>query len=327
MKLFDRIYELHKLLCSARRPVPLARIMDELECSRATAKRIIHDLRLYLEAPIIYDRAGGGYCYAASEEGRFELPGLWFSAAELHALLAAEQILENLEPGLLAREIAPLTKRLRQLLERHPGGLPGLSGRVRFHPVGRRIPKPHVFRHVAEALAQRRRLHFLYDGRARGERTERTVSPQRLVYYRDNWYLDGWCHLRRALRTFALERMAQARTESAPAKDVSEDRLNRYFDSAYGIFAGAPQHRAVLLFSPQRARWVAEEQWHPDQEGTLLPDGRYELCVPYSDTRELAMDIMKYGPDVEVVAPKALRSMVAERLKAAAALYQQGLTD
>jgi predicted DNA-binding transcriptional regulator YafY len=78
----------------------------------------------------------------------------------------------------------------------------------------------------------------------------------------------------------------------------------------------------VLRFEPRRARWVAKERWHRDQEGRFLGDGSYELRVPYSNTLELTMDILKYGPDVEVLAPDALRRAVAQRLEAALARYR-----
>jgi len=52
-----------------------------------------------------------------------------------------------------------------------------------------------------------------------------------------------------------------------------------------------------------RARWVADEQWHPRQTGRFLEGGRYELQVPYSDPCERVMDILKFGAEVEVVAP------------------------
>ena len=54
---------------------------------------------------------------------------------------------------------------------------------------------------------------------------------------------------------------------------------------------------------------------------TPIPDGHYELRVPYHDPRELIMDLLKYGPEVEVLAPEALRQAVAGQLRAAVALY------
>ncbi len=320
MDKFERIFALHKLLRSARRPVPLERIMEHLECSQATAYRIMREARDYLGAPIV--REGAGFLYRCREgEGPWELPGLWFSASELEALLAAERVLSEVEPGLLRRDIAPLLARVRQLLARAGGG-GGLTGRVRYAPMGRRPPDPDLFRRVADALARRRRLAVRYHGRARDAETERALSPQRLVYYRDNWYLDAWCHLRRALRTFSLERLREARVLERPAREVAEEVLDRYFARSYGIFAGAPRRRARLRFSAERARWVAEERWHPEQRGRFLPDGRYELEIPYGDPRELVMDVLRHGPDVEVLGPPALRRLVAERLQAAAALYQ-----
>ena len=101
----------------------------------------------------------------------------------------------------------------------------------------------------------------------------------------------------------------------ARADDIPDADLDRHFATAYGIFAGQPTATAVLRFTPERARWVADETWHPEQQTRWLPDGRFELRVPYSDPRELVMDILKYGPDVEVVAPEALRTAVQRRAR------------
>jgi predicted DNA-binding transcriptional regulator YafY len=79
---------------------------------------------------------------------------------------------------------------------------------------------------------------------------------------------------------------------------------------------------ATLRFTPDRARWVASERWHPKQEGRLLKDGSYELKVPYADDRELIMDIMKYGGDCTVISPQALVKRVAAELERARSQYR-----
>ncbi len=106
-----------------------------------------------------------------------------------------------------------------------------------------------------------------------------------------------------------------------PAVQVADHDLESHFTSSYGIFAGAPTGTAVLRFDPRRARWVAKERWHAAQEGGYLTDGSYELRVPYSNPLELIMDVLKYGPDVEVMAPAELRLAVAQRLRAAVERY------
>jgi predicted DNA-binding transcriptional regulator YafY len=97
--------------------------------------------------------------------------------------------------------------------------------------------------------------------------------------------------------------------------------LDEHYSTAYGIFGGKADKVAVLRFTPERARWVADEQWHPQQEGTWLPDGSYELRIPYREARELVLDVMRQGADVEVVSPYSLRQQVGEELGRAVARY------
>ncbi len=321
MDRFDRIFELNRILQGARYPVSRQRLEQELECSRATVKRIIEDMRLYLNAPIVYDRGLQGYRYDPAEGAMYELPGLWFNASELHALLAVQQLLAGVQPGLLDPHLKPLQKRIGELLELQRPGSDGLADRVRILQMGSRQGGAH-FLTVAGALAQRQRLRIGYFNRGSDSHTERDVSPQRLVYYRDNWYLDAWCHWRDGLRTFALDAIESALPLDRPSAQVSEADLDHHFSSSYGIFAGIADQVAVLRFSPERARWVAKERWHRDQEGRFLPDGRYELRIPFSNQLELVMDVLKYGPDVEAVEPPGLRAEIARRLGDALALYR-----
>jgi predicted DNA-binding transcriptional regulator YafY len=108
------------------------------------------------------------------------------------------------------------------------------------------------------------------------------------------------------------------------AKTVAESTLNRELGSCNGIFSGSPKATAVLVFTAQRARWVAEETWHPRQQTRWLDDGRYELRIPYSDDRELLMDVLKYGVDVEVMEPDDLRKAVENQLETAADKFRPG---
>lgn len=325
MDLFDRIYRLHAVLVNARQPVSHARLERELECKRATVTRIIRDMRLYLRAPIKYDRARNGYVLVHGEDGPWELPGLWFNASELHALLTVHELLRSMQPGLLEEELAPLRKRIEQILKsRRAGGGADVARRVRVLPMAARSSEPAQFRCMAQATLARRRLHIVYHGRARDTVTEREISPQRLVHYRDNWYCDAWDHGKRALRTFAVDRVRTARALEQAAKELPDTRLDAHLASAYGIFSGRARRKAVLRFTAERARWVADEVWHPKQESRHLPDGSYQLSVPYADERELTLDVLKYGPDVRVVSPASLRRAVQTRLRAALEQYAQG---
>jgi predicted DNA-binding transcriptional regulator YafY len=322
MDRLERFYRIQSMLKN-RRYVRTQEFMDELEVSRATFKRDLDYLRDRLHAPIVYDRDHEAYRFddAVADRELWQLPGLWFSAAELEALLTMDRLLADLEPGVLSELLGPVRRRLRELLESGEHSAADVARRIRILPMGARTVEPAHFRSLSTALLSRRRLRIRHHRRKEGATLEREVSPQRLVHYRDNWYLDAWCHKRQALRSFAVDAIEDAVALDKPAKEIGEDTLDRHFASGYGIFAGGETQDAVLLFSPERARWVSRETWHPRQDGKLQLDGSYLLRFPYSREPELVMDVLKYGAGVEVLAPASLREAVARELRSAAAVY------
>ncbi len=307
MHQYERVLKLHGIFKSHRRPVEVQRLRDELGCSRATLYRDIAFLRDALGAPLDSDPEGRGYAYAEEEGVRFELPGLWLTSEELSALMALEALIARSDPGVLADALAPFRTRVEKILNAQAGTTKQPLERIRVVPWGSRKLNQQVFRAVAGAVLARRQLKFRYRARTTGADSVRHVSPQRLTHYRDNWYLDAWDHGREALRSFAVDRIGDVEQLDKPAADRDEKELNGTLASSYGIFAGAPKAWATIRFSARAARWVADEHWHSLQEGHWLDDGRYELKVPYSQSRELVMDVLRYGPDAEVVAPQSLR--------------------
>jgi predicted DNA-binding transcriptional regulator YafY len=319
---FDRIYHLHHLLKSRRLPVSLGIISKELECSERTSRRIIASIKDYLGAPIEYLREQNGYRYARDEKSLYELPGLWFSPDELYALMVSYKLLTDLQPGLLGTQISPIKNRIEQMLAKQQVSDANLGEKIRIFQIASRPTNLKHFRDISTALMKGKRLRVLYHGRSRDTTTQRTVSPQRLIYYRSNWYLDAWCHLRNELRSFSLDRLHPVETNKEDTKKISADALDAHFQPTYGIFTGTAKHIAILKFNLNAAKWVADEKWHPEQKGRTLKDGSYELAIPYSDDRELIMDIMKYGSDVKVIEPDALKNKVLQKYQRAIKQYQ-----
>ena len=323
MDKFDRIFQLHSILANRRTPIDVDSLMARLECSRATLYRIVQSMKDSLNAPIEFDSDRGGFIYkrAAGEES-YELPGLWFSPAELQSLAVMQRIVRDLGGGLLAEQMSAITKHLNQLVKHRRLNLGEAAARIRFPGVASRIAG-EAFQIAASATLQRRKLWFEYHSRGSNRQSERTVSPQRLTHYREVWYLDAWDEESNELRTFSLDRLRRAKVLEDTALDLPDADLDNHYASAYGIFGGKADKVAVLRFSAERARWVADEKWHPEQQGKNLPDGRYELRIPYRDARELVMDIMRHGAHVEVIEPAALREEVRQQLETAARQYSK----
>lgn len=325
MDRFDRIFKLHGLFANRRTPISMKELKQELQCSRATVARALEEMEDYLGAPVEYDKKRNGYFYnRTGGEHPYELPGLWFSADELHGLLICQHLLTRIGPGIFQDQIRHLQGRIENLLALHPEAAKPKLANVKFLTIGgRRLNDSRHFLNAATALFGGKRLRIDYRARSSNEHTRRDISPQNILCYRDNWYLDAWCHLREELRVFAVDKIASAEVLAKDAITLPESQLHAYFASSYGIFPGAAQHTAVLVFSAQRARWIADEHWHSEQQTKWLEDGRFELRIPFNDHRELLMDILKYGADVEVMAPDFLVAAVVEQVRKMREMYQK----
>ena len=320
MDRLERFYRIDQLL-KERKAVSFSAMCSSLGISRATLKRDLEYMRERFNAPIEYDREANGYRFGAPRTGpRYELPGLWFSAGEAYALLSMHTLLAELEPGLLEPHVGPLQARLRAIL----GGEPAwqdIENRLRVFQPEKRSSKEKFFGQIAKAVLTRSRLWIRHYNRKDDRETEREVSPQRLVHYKDNWYLDAYCHLREDLRSFAVDAIRAAELREARAKEIPAKELDEHLGAGYGIFAGRKVQWATLRFTPEAARWVSAQSWHPKQRARFEKDGSYVLELPYAEDRELLMEIMKHGPDVEVLAPESLRSRAAQSLAQAADRY------
>ena len=319
----ERLHRI-KYMIQARKCVPIQEFLDELEISKATFKRDLEYLRDRMNASIVFDRAEGGYRFDKPNAGeKIELPGLWFSEKEATALVLMQHLLDNLDQGgLISSHIDPLVEIIDGILGQSEVSAKELRKRIKVFGMSARKNSLENFEEVGNALLKRQRLQIEYYSKGANETTNREVSPQRLIFYRDNWYLDAYCHMRKGLRSFAIDGIHSADLLNKKAEETSEKDLHENFAESYGIFSGKATQRAKLRFSPERARWVAGETWHGQQISSFDKDGFYLLEFDYNQDPELVMEILKHGAEVEILAPASLRKRVKDELKKSLLNYQ-----
>ncbi len=318
----ERLHRI-KYMIQARKCVPIQAFLDELEISKATFKRDLEYLRDRMNASIVFDRAEGGYRFDKPNAGeKIELPGLWFSEKEATALVLMQHLLDNLDQGgLISSHIDPLVEIIDGILGQSEVSAKELRKRIKVFGMSARKNSLENFEEVGNALLKRQRLQLEYYSKGKDETTSREVSPQRLIFYRDNWYLDGYCHLRKGLRSFALDGVKNAELLNKKSEEISEKELQQNFAESYGIFSGKATQRAKLRFTPERARWVSGETWHGQQLSSYDKDGYYILEFDYNQDPELVMEILKHGSGVEVISPSALRKRVKDELSKSLSNY------
>jgi len=302
--MLERIFWFYGLLRENAYPTA-AHYEERFEVSHSTFKRDLAFLRDRLGAPIDYDRRRGGYFLSDTS---FELPSFWFNPHQLLLMLGiCRQMSRAFAP--LPGEIQAFCKRVEALLSMHFG--PRVLQAVSFENVEWAACDNRLLETVVDAVLKKRCLRIVYYTGYSGETAERRIEPYRLHNYRGTWHLVAFCHYRGEPRIFMLSRIREvqvlAETYGGHRFDVAQ-----FLDTAFGIYRGGTIQKAVLRFSPAVARIIRDQIWHQDQEMHEEEDGSLTLSVPIADLTEIRRHVLKYGAEVEVLAPEELRRQVRE---------------
>ncbi|MDG5816473.1 WYL domain-containing protein [Chitinispirillales bacterium ANBcel5] len=311
MAKWHKVVELHRLLSQSRSYLSKRELADTLNTSSATVDRLIRELRYEFGAPLKFEKRYNGYRYDISDDETFELPGLWFTTDELKALLCLEALVGTLQEGFLSETFCAFRARIARLLSSRDIDLADWKGRFKIVPIANRPTNPSLFTALTEAVLHRKKIDIRYLKLQGAIPEDRLVSPQAIIRYKDNWYVDAWCHKKEGLREFALNRILSVMPTEEPCKEICTDEMKAFYGNSYGIFTGPAQHVAEIRFSGIAAREVSQQLWHPKQEGFWEGDDEtFTLKVPYGHSRELLMDALKWGADAEVLRPVELRDEI-----------------
>ncbi|WP_319558220.1 WYL domain-containing transcriptional regulator [Thiomicrorhabdus sp.] len=314
----ERKRQLQLFLKGAQRPVALSLLAERLDCSPRTVRRYVEELSLQRQAPwFVYQN---WVHLDRPRQQQLELDGFWLSSQELESLFALNAALEQLSRGVLVQQLQPIKERILNILG-EPQVSETLVNRIKILEIAQRQVDDQVFNKVVQALSEFKRLKVDYWKRKEDCHTQRIVSPLQLVRYKDNWYLDAYCHLKNDFRSFSIDAIQSCELLAQPVSQHNQDELKRHYESSYGIFSGVAEQVAELRFSSYMRRWMENSNWHPQQIVEILEDESLLIKVPYRHDIELIQDILKFGDDVEVIAPPELRQKVIEKLQAALTQY------
>ena len=312
MNHFDQIYQIYTLVKYSKNPVSKQKIVETLEVSQKTVTNRIAEMRDRYQAPLDYIRQGNGYVFS---DRKYELHGVWFSQNELYALLMIEQQMELLEPGLISNQLKTAKQKITQLIQNNTQQTENPSQRLRLLSIHNKQIQTELFNHVAKATLKRKQLKITYQAHTNQAISQRIISPQRMVYYKNNWYVDAWCHNKQDTRTFAIDAIQKTKQLEKTAKEIPPDDILKTTASTYGIFSGTATQTAIIIFTAPNAHWVSKENWHSQQQGQWLDDSHYQLTIPYQKDQELIMDILKHGEHAQVKSPTALKNKMKQKIE------------
>ncbi|HEX2955538.1 MAG TPA: WYL domain-containing protein [Chitinispirillaceae bacterium] len=229
---------------------------------------------------------------------------------ELMALFAIKHILSAMTSDLLRDLFDPLQKRFTSMLDTLVKDPDSWESRIRILDIHFRSIEKGTFTMLTMAIARKRVITFEYTDSS-GSTSSRIVSPQQLARYKDNWYLDAWCHSAAKPRIFSLDMIKDIHYKNSTFHSIDTDTLRDTYATSYGIFSGKPTATAVINFTGKAARYVKREQWHPQQQFTDIDSSTVQLRIPFNNPTELICMILYWGSEAEVIGPQSLRDEIA----------------
>jgi predicted DNA-binding transcriptional regulator YafY len=289
------------------------KLSEELGDGRRTIGRDIEFMKDQLRAPIKFDFVRNGFVYT---DPTYHLPCFQMSEGELLALYLVERMMEPLRGTPFEADLRRAILKLKELL---PDGVSirvdEIADLLSVLPASQPLYNPECFRALTSAVVCRRRVEMVYWTASRNETKRRDFDPYNLALIEDGWYAVGYCHSRRDILMFAVQRIRSMRTTTETFDRPADFRLDEYLARSFRAFRGDEDHTVVLRFSPDLARRIGERHWHPSQSEETERDGSLVLRFQVSDLREVKRWVMGWGADCRVVEPKELRESILDEAK------------
>jgi predicted DNA-binding transcriptional regulator YafY len=307
---------LYQHLIEHRSAQSSAQICAHLGISPASFKRALNTLREHMGVTV-YAPMHGGYRIDARDKKLININNHWLAPEDITLLLQGYQLLHALSKNShLMHLMKPVLSKITRMVDGEEASDTSYFEIISPHE---RINNGQHVPLLVQALQSGQQVQMDYDARSSGQST-RHISPQKLIRYRENWYVLAYCHSRQALRTFACERIQNPQLAQHARHAVAPETLRQFIDSSYGIFGGPKKFTAQITFLPSIAPWIQDEVWHPEQTLVANSDGTVQLHLPIGDNySEITMDLMRYAKHIQTIAPEALRQQYLSDLKQAMA--------
>ncbi len=266
--------------------------------------------------PLITEKVGGQTRWRLMD-GYHNIPRLAFSSTELMALVFSRDLLKPLEGTHIKASLDTALDKAAAVLP--PEGAAYVRQMQGYLTVGlgpHKVYRQHreTLERLTQAISHKRTVQMRYYSASRDVTTRRDADPYRLWYAAGALYLVAYCHFRKDVRLFAVDRIRSLAITNRPCQMPLGFDLEAYVQDALVIMRGKPIE-VELLFDRKTAAWVKDRQWHPSQQLRLRKNGELAMALRVADTRELLGWILSFGTGVRVIRPEALRDKVREEAR------------
>lgn len=309
----ERMLRIHQAIQAGKYPNATS-LAAEIEVVIKTIHRDIAFMRDRMQLPIEFDTRRNGYYYTSEVSG---FPSLQLTEGELFALCVAEKALEQYRGTSFEK---PLLSALRKMEQSLPDtisiNLGELGKAISFRTRAEPILNLEIFDALAKATSQRQQLALDYRKAGSTTPERRVIDPYHLANINGEWFLFGFDHLRRDIRTFVPARIKSVNPTGKTFQRPQGFSLEKRLRNSFGVHSGEGQYDVLLRFAPQVADYIREKRWHDSQQLRELRNGGVELRLKLSSLVEIERWVLSWGGNATVVRPKELVESVRSAARA-----------
>jgi predicted DNA-binding transcriptional regulator YafY len=290
---------------------------EDYACHTRTIRRDLQALETRFP---LYTEHVDGHVRWKLVEGFSNVPALQFSSTELMALVFTRDLAKPLDG-------TPINESLDSALLKVTGALPiaateyiqtlhdwfsaGIGPHKNYRKHRDKIDQ------LARAIKKKRTVEMRYYSATRDKTSRRKVDPYHIWFAAGALYVIGFCHMRKDVRMFAIDRILSLTVTNLPCQMPLGFNVEEYVRDALSVMRGGPQIEVELLFDRQTSAWAKDRIWHPSQKAVIDKKGCLTLRLLVADTPELIGWLLSFGDGVRVIRPDTLRLKVfsaAERI-------------
>ena len=300
-----RLLEIYTMIAKKQYP-STSTLMERFGVTERSIYRYLEQINL-IDA-IEFDRENNGYRFTHGDR----IKKLRLGDQELITLFTAGEALSHLG--------AAFRNNFQVLLDKmfSVTGMPVNREKV---PIIVKTPDASINERVQNHLMtislctkEKRSVSMVYRAHKTKEAIERIVDPYGLVFFEGVWVLIGYCHLRKGIRSFAIDRIIDLKERFLYFEIRGGFDLEEYISSSWGIIHEEPVKITVRFKSDVAEFILRKEKWHPSEQRKVLPNGGIELTFAIAGVNEIKHWIYSWLPNVEVIEPDWLRKQIRKEL-------------
>ena len=313
---FARIQSIHAAI-KARKYPNVPRLAEELEVSTRAVERDLEMMRDFMGAPIVYSYSHKGYYYS---DENFSIPKIRMTEGELVAVFLGKKLLAKYKGHPYEKSIKSAYTKIQALFpEYEVVDYDEIEQTVSFAVEDTRGDRQKLLEYyqiLQGAILESKTVFADYHSLSSDNRCERYIDPYHLRFQEGAWYCMGFCHLRKEIRMFAMDRFKELKFTDRKFKRDKNFNIEAYLAHSLNLERGSVRREVTIAFDSFAARWVRERRWHDSQLLDEKPDGSVILHLTVSGLNEVKRWIMTFGSHAEVLAPIDLRQEIREEIAA-----------